>query len=118
MMKALEAKVLFELNREGKVTIEVRGSKMAAKSGLLTIIERMAELDGSTTSELLTELSEVAKLKEENPIETILANLFGDLMGDIDEEDTCDGNCEQCQNHQEMPEELKNILDKMFGGSK
>ena len=39
-------------------------------------------------------------------------------MGDIDEEDTCDGNCEQCQNHQEMPEELKNIPDKMFGGSK
>ena len=102
-MNALEAKILFELNKDGKVTIEVRGSKMAAKSGLLTIIERMAELDGSTTSELLTELSEVAKLKEENPIETILAN---------------DGNCEQCQNHQEMPEELKNILDKMFGGSK
>jgi len=84
-MNALEAKILFELNKDGKVTIEVRGSKMAAKSGLLTIIERMAELDGSTTSELLTELSEVAKLS---------------------------------QNHQEMPEELKNIPDKMFGGSK
>lgn len=117
-MKALEAKVLFELNKDGKLTVEVTGRKAAAKAGVLTIIERMAELDGSTTSELLTELSEVAKLKEENPIETILANLFGDLMGDIDEEDTCDGNCEQCQNHQEMPEELKNILDRMFGGKK
>ena len=96
MMNALEAKVQFELNKDGKVTIEVRGSKMAAKSGLLTIIETMAELDGSTTSELLTELSEVAKLKEE----------------------TCDGNCEQCQNHAEMPEELRNLFDKMFGGNK
>jgi hypothetical protein len=85
---------------------------MAAKSGLLTIIERMAELDGSTASELLTELSEVAKLKEENPIESILANLFGD----INEEQTCDGNCKQCQNHEEMPEELRNLFDKIFGG--
>ena len=118
MMNALEAKVQFELNKDGKVTIEVRGSKMAAKSGLLTIIERMAELDGSTTSELLTELSEVAKLKEENPLESILANLFGDIIGDIEEEETCDGNCEQCQNHAEMPEELRNLFDKMFGGNK
>jgi hypothetical protein len=49
MVNPLEAKVLFELNKEGRVTIEVSGNKMAAKSGLLTIIERMAELDGSTT---------------------------------------------------------------------
>lgn len=118
MMNALEAKVLFELNRDGKVTIEVRGSKIVAKSGLLTIIERMAELDGSTTSELLTELSQLAKLKEESPIESILANLFGAIIGDINEEQTCNCNCGQCQNHEEMPEELRNLFDKMFGGNK
>jgi hypothetical protein len=39
MMNPLEAKVLFELNRDGKVIIEVRGSKMVAKSGLLIISE-------------------------------------------------------------------------------
>lgn len=116
MMNALEAKVLFELNKDGKVTIEVRGNKLAAKSGLLTIIERMAELDGSTTSELLTELSEVAKLKEENPLESILANssilanLFRDIIRDINEE--------QSQNHEEMPEELRNLFDEIFGGNK
>jgi hypothetical protein len=75
MMNALEAKVLFELNKEGKITIEVRGSNMAVKAGLLTIIESMAELDGSTTSELLTELSEVAKLKEENPFDKMFGGL-------------------------------------------
>lgn len=65
MMNALETKVLFELAKDGAVTIEVRGSKMAAKAGLLNIIETIAGLDGSTTSELLTELSKIVKLKEE-----------------------------------------------------
>lgn len=110
MMNILEAKLLFELNKEGKVTIEVSGSKAAVKSGLLTIIEKMAKLDGSTTTELLTELSEVTKLKEKNPL--------GDIIGNINEEQTCDGNCKQCQSHEEMSEELRNLFDKMFGGNK
>lgn len=118
-MKALESKVSFELTKEGKLTVEVRGNKAAVKSGLLTIIERMAELEGRTTSDLLAELSHIVKFKEENPFETILANLFGAHHGDeMDEEDTCDGNCENCEKHTEMPEELKQLFDKVFGGKK
>ena len=63
-MRNVVAKVSFELTKDGTITIEIRGSKKAAKSGLLAIIEGMAESDGSTTSELLEELSEISNMKE------------------------------------------------------
>lgn len=82
-MMNMTAKVLFELTKDGTLTIEVRGSDGAVKAGLLTIIENMAELDGSTTSELLAELSEVAKmteaLEEEMPQE--MKDLFDEIFG-------------------------------------
>lgn len=34
------------------------------------------------------------------------------------EEQICGGNREQCQNHGEMPEEIKQFFDKLFGGVK
>jgi len=117
-MKGLEAKVLFELNKEGKLTIEVTGRKSAAKAGLLTIIERMAELEEVTTAELLTELQGIVQIKDENPIDTILANLFGIMNDDEEEMDEsgCDGDCDNCDRHEEMPQEVKDLLNKMFGG--
>lgn len=62
----LTAKILFESTGDSTITIEVRGSERAVKAGLLTVIENMAKLDGSTTSELLAELSEISKRKEDN----------------------------------------------------
>jgi len=115
-MKGLEAKVLFELNKEGKVTIEVSGRKVSAKSGVLTIIERMAELEGISTAALLEEFQGIVKMKEENPIEDILAMLFGVDNDDDDLDEGCDGNCDKCDRHQEMPQEVKDLFDKMFGG--
>lgn len=64
-MMNMTAKVLFELTNDDTLTIEVIGSEAEVKAGLLTIMERMAAADGSTTSELLAELSEVAKMKED-----------------------------------------------------
>lgn len=63
-MENMTAKILFELTRDGTRTLEVRGREKAVKAGLLTIIENMAELEETTTSELLAELSEIAKIKE------------------------------------------------------
>lgn len=64
-MMNMTAKISFELTKDGKVTIEVIGSEAGVKAGLLTIMERVAAAAGSTTSELLAELSEVAKMRED-----------------------------------------------------
>ena len=119
-MKALEAKVLFELNKDGKLTVEVTGRKAAAKAGVLTIIEKMAELEEVTTAELLAEFQGIVKMRDENPIDTILANLFGIMNDDEEEMDEggCDGDCDNCDRHAEMPQEVKDLLDRMFGGKK
>lgn len=82
-MMNMTAKVAFELTKDGKVTIEVIGSEEEVKAGLLTIIKTLAAADGSTTSELLAELFEISKMKED---------------------------------FEKMPEEMKEFLDKMFGG--
>ena len=112
-----EAKVLFELTKEGKVTVQVQGGRAEVKSGIMTIIEKMAQLDEVTAVQELEEMVKVAKFKEENPIESILGMLFGTNEEDTDE-GGCDGNCEECKAHGEMPPEVKEFFDKLFGGVK
>jgi len=112
-----EAKVLFELTKEGKVTVQVQGGRAEVKSGIMTIIEKMAQLDEVTVVQELEEMVKVAKFKEENPLENILAMLFGATEEGEDSEG-CDGNCEQCKSHGEMPAEVKEFFDKLFGGAK
>mgnify|MGYP001270254326 CR=1 FL=1 len=112
----MEVKVLFEVTKEGKATIQVNGHKASVKAGVLTLIERMAELEGTSTAELLSEFQEVNKMKEQNPIEDILAMIFGFDDEDMDDDGGCDGDCENCMNHEEMPQEVKDLFDKMFGG--
>jgi len=97
MMNALEAKVLFELNKEGEVTVQIQGGRAGVKSGIMTIIEKMAQLDKVTVVQELEEMVKVAKFKEENPIEDIL---------------------KERKAHGEMPEEIKQFFDKLFGGVK
>jgi len=60
----------------------------------------------------ILELPEIPEelLKEKNPLE--------DIIGNINEEQICDGNCKQCQCYEEMPEELRNLFDKILGGNK
>lgn len=97
MMNALEAEVLFELNKEGEVTVQIQGGRAGVKSGIMTIIEKMAQLDKVTVVQELEEMVKVAKFKEENPIEDIL---------------------KERKAHGEMPEEIKQFFDKLFGGVK
>lgn len=81
-MLNITAKVSFELTKDGTLTIEVRGSEEAVKAGLLTVIERIADADGSTTSELLAELSEVAKMKEDlEGMPQEIKDLFDEISG-------------------------------------
>lgn len=112
----MEVKVLFEVTKEGKATIQVNGHKASVKAGVLTLIERMSELEGTSTAELLSEFQEVNKMKEQNPIEDILAMIFGFDDEDMDDDGGCDGDCENCMNHEEMSQEVKGLFDKMFGG--
>ena len=118
----LTTKVSFELREDGKAKVELEGSNVVIKSGLLTIIERLAELEGRSVSNLLSELTEIAKMKEETPFGAILMDILDDLFGEdgeeYEDEETCDGNCENCSTHDEMPLELKAVFDKMFGGEK
>lgn len=44
-MMNMTAKIAFELTEDGKVTIEVKGNKSAVKAGLLSIVERIAEIE-------------------------------------------------------------------------
>ena len=44
-MMNMTAKVAFELTKDGKVTIEVEGNGVAIKAALLSVIERMADIE-------------------------------------------------------------------------
>ena len=98
------AKVAFELTKEGRVTIEVRGNKSAVKAGLLSIVVYIDEMIATATFS-----KEMAK----DPgiiLSDILNNLFG---GDDEEPEGCDGDCDR---HEEMPQEMKEFFYKMVGG--
>lgn len=102
-MNSLEAKVSFELTKEGKMTIEVKGNEAAVKAGLLSIVERMADIEEVPMEDYIDEMRATAIFAKEMakdpgiiPSE-ILNNLFGREDG-------------------EMPEEMKEFFDKMFGG--
>jgi len=102
-MMNMTAKVSFELTKEGKVTIEIKGNKPAVKAGLLSIVERMADIEEVPMEDYIDEMRATATFAKEMakdpgiiPSE-ILNNLFGREDG-------------------EMPEEMKEFFDKMFGG--
>ena len=78
-MMNMAAKVSFELTKEDKVTMQLHGSHVVIKSGLLTIMERLAELEERNILDLLSELTEVAKMKEEMPPE--LRAIFDVVFG-------------------------------------
>lgn len=108
----MTAKVSFELTKEGKVMIEIEGNKPAVKAGLLSIVERMADIEEVPMEDYIDEMRAAATFAKEmakDPgiiFSEILNNLFGG----------CDGDCDNCDRHEEMPEEMKEFFDKMFGG--
>lgn len=115
----MTAKVSFELTKEGKVTIAVNGNKAAVKAGLLFIVERMADIEEVPMEDYIDEMRAAATFAKEiakDPgiiLSEILNNLFG---GDDEEPEGCDGDCDNCDRYEEMPEEMKEFFDKMFGG--
>jgi len=111
-MMNMTAKVSFELTKEGKVTIEVRGNKAAVKAGILAIIERIAEIEEVSMEEFIADMQRAVEFSKKDPGE-IFAEVLSKLFGDDEEPEGCDGDCDR---HEEMPPELKNIFDKMFGG--
>ena len=114
----MTAKVAFELTKEGKVMIEVRGNKSAVKAGLLSIVERIADIEEVPMEDYIDEMRAAIFSKEmaKDPgviLSEILNNLFG---GDDEEPEGCDGDCDNCDRNEEMPQEMKEFFDKMFGG--
>lgn len=106
-------KVSFELNKEGKAEVQIVGTGLGIRSGLMTIFEKLAEIEEVEITELIEEFLNVAYMREKHPIEGILGGLFEVMFGDSDEEE-CDGNCDECE---EMPQELKDALAMIFGGN-
>ena len=117
-MMNMTAKVSFELTKEGTVTIEIKGNKSAVKAGLLSIVERIADIEEVPMEDYIDEMKEAAMFSNEmakDPgaiLSEILDNLFG---GDDEEPGGCDGDCDNCDRHEEMPEEMKEFFDKRFG---
>lgn len=117
-MMNMTAKVAFELTKDGKVTIEVRGNKAVVKAGLLSIVERIADIEEVPMEDYIDEMRAAATFSKEmakDPDE-IFAEVLSKLFGDDEEPEDCDGDCDNCDKHQEMSPELKNMFDKMFGG--
>ena len=102
-MMNMTAKISFELTKEGKVTIEVRGNKAAVKAGLLSIVERMADIEEVPMEDYIDEMKAAATFSNElaKDPDIILSEILNNLFGGDDEE---------------MPEEMKEFFDKMFGG--
>ena len=117
-MMNMTAKVSFELTQEGKVIIEVNGDKAAVKAGLLSIVERIADVEGVPMEDYIDEMKAVAIFSKEMTKDPgiILSEILNNLFGEDDEEpEGCDGNCGRCDRHEEMSEEMKEFFDKMFG---
>jgi len=118
-MKNPTTKVSFELDEKGKAEVNIIGRGTTVKAGLMTIIEKLAEIEEVKPTELIDEMLHIAHMKEEYPLEGLLGGLFEAMFGggdfDEDDDDECDGDCENCQ---EMPQELKDLFDRMFGGNK
>ena len=81
----MTAKILFESTGDGKVTIEVNGNKAAVKAGLLSIVERMADIEEVPMEDYIDEMRAAATFAKEmakDPgiiLSEILNNLFGGL---------------------------------------
>lgn len=110
-MMNMTAKVAFELTREGKITIEVKGNKSAVKAGLLSIVERISDIEEVPMEYYIDGMREVAmRSKEAAKVpDDIFSEILGNLFGGDDEEP------EGCDKKEEMPEEMKEFLDKIFG---
>jgi len=96
-MMNMTAKVSFELTKDGTITIEVKGNKLAVKAGLLSIVERIADIEEVPMEDYIDEMRAAATFSNEM------------AKG-------CDGDCDNCDRHEEMPGEMKEFFDKMFGG--
>ena len=117
-MMNMTAKVSFESTKEGKITIEVNGNRAAVKAGLLSIVERIADIEEIPMEDYIDEMRAVATFSNEMAkdsgiiLSEFLNNLFG---GDDEEPGGRDGDCNNCDRHEEMPEEMKEFFDKRFG---
>lgn len=98
----MTAKVSFELTKDGTITIEVKGNKLAVKAGLLSIVERIADIEEVPMEDYIDEMRAAATFSNE------MAKDPGIIL--------CDGDCDNCERHEEMHEEMKEFFDKMFGG--
>lgn len=98
-MMNMTAKVAFELTKDGKVTIEVRGNKAAVKAGLLSIVERIADIEEVPMEDYIDEMRAAATFAKEMAKDPgiILSEILNNLFGGDDEE-------------------MKEFFDKMFGG--
>lgn len=99
----MTAKISFELTKDGSIMIEVKGHKSAVQAGLLTIIERIADIEEVPMEDYIDEMKAVATFSEmaKDP-----DAIFSEILNNLLEED------EGLDRHEEM----KELFDKMFEG--
>lgn len=100
-MMNMTAKISFELTKEGKMTIEVKGNEAVVKAGLLSIVERMADIEEVPMEDYIDEMRAAATFAKEMAKDPgiIPSEILNDPFGEEDEE---------------IPEEMKEFFDKMF----
>lgn len=115
----LTAKILFESTGDGTITIEVKGNKSAVKAGLLSIVERIADIEEVPMEDYIDEMKAVATFSNEMAKDPsiILSEILNNLFGVDDEEpEGCDGDWDNCDRHEEMLEEMKAFLIRCLEG--
>lgn len=57
-------KILFEIEEGGTVKMQVEGGRIAVQSAVLTIIEKIADIEGTSVSDLLKRMLRIIAVKE------------------------------------------------------
>lgn len=94
----------FELsiiNTSEGLTTTIHGNRLLIDAALMTLVVEMAEQQDTTVREKLEEMLAIESLKYPKEEEG------GEPEG-------CDGDCENCGRHSEMPDEVKALFDTLF----
>lgn len=111
LLKVMGIKPEFEAScryENGEVRTVLDGHKVVVEAGIMSIIDASAKADNMSMVDKLEHLLSVAKMQE------IRQEIISKKSETGEEPEGCDGDCENCDRHKDMPEDLKHIFDKLF----
>lgn len=111
LMKSLGINTEFKLsvsNSGEEITTIIEGNRMIVDAGLMSLVDAVAKQNEISLTDKLEQMMHMAKLKDTLDSESAESD-------DEDEPEGCDGDCENCTRHDEMPPALKGLFDTLFG---